>query len=364
MPKKFAKKYVVEDRTDGVLRFYFRKRGQPKVRLPGVPGSDEFNAEYYRALNGVMEQKATSGPRLSKRGTLRWICEQYFGSAEYKRLDPRTRKVRRSILESCWAELTKPGSDRIFEDMPLPAFSPKSVRVLRDRKAETPEAANSRVKALRQVFAWAVQPTVELAATNPARDVPYFKPSGAGFHSWTIDEVEKFEARHPIGSKARLAFGLLFYLAQRRSDIVVFGKQHVKNGWLRFTQFKGRQKNPINLELPIPRELVEIIDGTECGELTYLINDLGRAFTANGFGNKMREWCDQAGLPECTSHGLRKARAARMADRGASSHQIMAITGHQTLKEVDRYTKAANQKRLAKSATAIMDAPDDFAPEA
>jgi integrase len=357
MPRKFAKKYVIEDRTDGVLRFYFRKRGQPKVRLPGVPGSDEFNKAYYDALNGVIEP-APTGPSLAKRGTFRWVCEQYFGSAEYKRLDAKTRRVRRSILESCWLEPTKPEGSKLIGDMPNPAFTAKVVRVLRDRKAELPEAANGRVKAIRQVYGWAVLDNVELATVNPARDVPYFRSDGEGFHSWTPDEVEQYEKRHPIGTKARLAMALLYYLAQRKSDVVLFGKQHRRDGWLRFTQFKGRNRKPITLEMPIPQELAQIIDATECGELTFLVNELGRPFTANGFGNKFREWCDQADLPQCTSHGLRKARAARMADRGATGHQIMAITGHQTLKEVDRYTRAANQKRLAKSATAIMEGED------
>jgi integrase len=357
MPKKFSKKYIVEDRTDGVLRFYFRRRGQRKVRLYGMPGTDEFNAEYYRALNSA-EVPKTIGPKQALHGTLRWVCEEYFGSAEYKMLDTKTRTVRRSILEKCWAEPTKPNSDRTFEDMPLSAFTSKSVRVLRDRKAEYPEAANSRVKALRQVFSWAVDETVELAATNPARDVAYFPSKGEGFHSWTIEEVKKYETQHPVGTKARLAFGLLFYLAQRRSDIVRFGSHHRTGDLLTFTQFKGRNKSPITLQLPIPRDLATILDATPSGETTYLINDLGRPFTANGFGNKMRDWCNEAGLPECTSHGLRKARSARMADRGATGHQIMSITGHQTLKEVDRYTKAANQKRLAKSITALMDMPD------
>lgn len=359
MPKKFALKYVVEDRTDGVLRFYFRKRGQPKIRLHGMPGTDEFNAQYYRALNGELPADSPSGPRLAKRNTLRWLCEQYFSSAEYKLLDASTRKVRRNILESCWAEPIKPGSSKLFEDMPLSHVTSKAVRTLRDRKVETPEAANSRVKAIRQVFAWATTDGVDLAPGNPARDVPYFKSKGEGFHTWTLAEVERYEERHPIGTKARLAFGLLFYLAQRRSDIILMGRQHVRKGVLHFTQFKGRNRNPITLDLPIPHDLQVIIDATECGDMTFLVTEFGKPFSAKGFGNRMRKWCDQAGLPECTSHGLRKARASRMADRGATGHQIKAITGHQTLKEVDRYTRAAEQRRLAKSATALMDAPEE-----
>jgi integrase/recombinase XerD len=64
----------------------------------------------------------------------------------------------------------------------------------------------------------------------------------------------------------------------------------------------------------------------------------------------MREWCNRVGLPHCSAHGLRKAAAARLADYGATEHEIMAVTGHRTLKEVGRYTRAARQKVLTDSA--------------
>ena len=57
-----------------------------------------------------------------------------------------------------------------------------------------------------------------------------------------------------------------------------------------------------------------------------------------------------AGLPQCSAHGLRKAAAAKLAELGCTAHEIMAITGHESIQEVERYTKAAEQKRLAKSA--------------
>jgi integrase len=85
--------------------------------------------------------------------------------------------------------------------------------------------------------------------------------------------------------------------------------------------------------------------------MTFLISELGKPFSANGFGNRFRKWCNEAGLPsECTSHGLRKAGAARLAEAGASELEIGAITGHQTSKEIARDTKAASQKRMAKAA--------------
>jgi integrase len=79
--------------------------------------------------------------------------------------------------------------------------------------------------------------------------------------------------------------------------------------------------------------------------------------TEAGFGNWMRERCDEAGLPDCSSHGLRKAIARRMAEAGMSPHQIQAITGHTTLKEIERYTKAARQKLMAEMAMRGLDEP-------
>ena len=86
--------------------------------------------------------------------------------------------------------------------------------------------------------------------------------------------------------------------------------------------------------------------------MTFLLTELGAPFTAAGFGNWFRDRCNEAGLPHCSAHGLRKACATRLANAGCTSEQIKAITGHKTLSEVARYTKAADQERNAKQALA------------
>ena len=346
MPRKNSYKYVVEDKTDGVFRFYFRRKGQKKIRLPGHPGTDEFKAAYYAALNGTLTNEDI-GPKMASNGTFRWLSQQYFMSAEYKKLDSRTQRVRKGIIEHMWAEPIRPGSDKLFEDMPLHKMDPKAVRTLRDRKADLPEAANGRIKALRAIFTFATAKDVELALTNPARDVSYFRNQSDGFHSWTDAEVVKYETAHGIGTKARLAMALMLYTGQRRSDIVLFGRQHVSNDWLIFTQQKNRNRKPVRLELPIHPELAEIIAASPCGDLAFLVTEFNKPLTANGFGSWFRKRCDEAGLPHCSAHGLRKASATRLANSGATEHEIMSITGHTTSKEVTRYTKAANQKKLA-----------------
>jgi site-specific recombinase XerD len=123
------------------------------------------------------------------KGTLRWLCEQYFRSAEYKSLETRTQHVRRLILD---AACMRDG------DKPFALMEARHVRRRRDEKAEKPEAANAVVKALRQVFAFAIEN--DLAERNPAKDVPYLKSGSEGFHSWSIEEVRQFEERHAIGT--------------------------------------------------------------------------------------------------------------------------------------------------------------------
>ena len=167
--------------------------------------------------------------------------------------------------------------------------------------------------------------------------------------------MERYEKCHPIGSTARLALALLLYTGQRRSDIVLFGRQHLRGGWLHFTQQKNRNRRPITLELPMLPVLQQIIDASKTGDLTFLVNENRQPFTADGFGNKMRDWCDEAGLPHCTSHGLRKTGAAIAAENGATAHELMSIFGWLTLKEAERYTRAAEQKKIAARAMSMLE---------
>jgi integrase len=354
MPRRLPPGCVEDRDRHSNIRIYFREKNRPKVRLRGTPWSPDFMAAYDEAKSGA--------PKPLKRGisvgTWRWLCTKYLAEcADYRRLDPRTRHVRKLVLEATFEEPIAPGSPKFFRDMPLSKMSADAVEVLRDRKLEFPEAANGRVKAIRQVFKFGVRK--KFAPFNPARDVPYIRSGSTGYHTWSVEEVRQFEDRHPIGTKARLALALLVFTGQRRSDVVRFGRQHARGGKLTFTQYKGRNQKPKRLVLPILPALQSIIDASPCGELTFLINDLGRPFTDAGFGNKFRDWCDQAGLTHCSAHGVRKAGATIAANNGATSRQLMAIFGWDTIKQAELYTRAADQQRLAKDAMHLIDASDE-----
>ncbi|MBR1145632.1 tyrosine-type recombinase/integrase [Bradyrhizobium sp. AUGA SZCCT0431] len=65
-----------------------------------------------------------------------------------------------------------------------------------------------------------------------------------------------------------------------------------------------------------------------------------------------RRW-PRAGLPaRCTPHGLRKRCLTDLANDGKTIHQIQAISGHLTSKEVERYTRMADRARNARAAMA------------
>ena len=88
------------------------------------------------------------------------------------------------------------------------------------------------------------------------------------------------------------------------------------------------------------------------GVKTFLVTHFGKPYTAPGFGNWFREMCDVAGCIGVSAHGLRKACVRRVAEIGCSALQIAAITGLATLKEVSRYTSAADRKRMGREAIA------------
>ncbi len=226
------------------------------------------------------------------------------------------------------------------------------VRKIRDLKAETPEAANHRLKQISALYAWAIKS--DLATANPAEKVEKLSGRSDGFYTWSEEDVETFEAYWPIGSRPRLAMSMMLYLGVRRSDAIVIGKKHESRDghFVSFVQFKGRKKSGKLLTLPVLPVLRAILDASELGAESWLETAYSKPYTNAGFGNAFKDWCREAGLPQCTAHGLRKAGAVRAAEAGASEHELMAMFGWEDADMARVYTRKAAQKRLAQSGAA------------
>ncbi len=320
----------------GKVRRYFRRPGYKTIPLPGPPGSAEFMVAYQAALAGMTAPPIIGASR-TKPGTVNAAIVGYYQSVAFRSLAPGTQTMRRAILERFRAE---------HGDKRLSTLPQKFITHMLSRMG--PAAARNWLKTLRGLLAFAVAEGFRPDDPTHGIKVPPLKSDG--IHAWTEDEITTFEAHHAIGTKARLAFALLLDTAQRRGDVIRMGRQHVQNGAIHVRQNKTGEA----LVIPIYPSLQAVLDATPCGNMTFLITEQGKPFTAAGFGNWFRDLVRRAGLPErCSAHGLRKAAARRLADEGATTHQIAAITGHKSLSEVQRYTRSADQARMAREAVAL-----------
>jgi integrase len=179
----------------------------------------------------------------------------------------------------------------------------------------------------------------------------------------------RYEDRHPIGTKARLAFDLLLYTGVRRSDVVRLSPQMerwfgetspdgdtVEMQKLVFTETKGGSRIVKTHELPILSPLRQSIDATLTGHLVYLVTAFGKPHSAKAFGNWFKKRCREAGLEEVSAHGLRKLGAQRCAEAGATEHQLMALFGWTNPQQAAVYTKKANRAKLEAQAVALLQA--------
>lgn len=344
-------RYVFEDvDRHGNVRLYFWKRPGRKVRIHEQPGSKAFSERYHELIEG----DAAGVPAIAKvtAGTFGWLVQAYVKSVTAKALDPSTLRKRRLILEHCGREPIAPNRPEIFADFPVDRMTTKALRVLRDRKADVVEGANGRVRALRPLFKWAL--AQEHVRTNVARDLERIRKPSAGWTAWTVDDVAAFEKRHPVGTTARLALAILLFTGMRRSDCVQFGRQHIRDDWISKPQWKNRNVHPQRIEIPLMPALKEVIEASKTGDLAFLVTSFGQPFSIAGFGNWFRERCNEAGLFKLSAHGMRKAGATILAERGATTHQLMAVYGWRSLAEAEIYTRSAERKTLARSGMALM----------
>ncbi len=188
-----------------------------------------------------------------------------------------------------------------------------------------------------------------LIDSDPTLGVRPIPSRSEGIHAWTEAEIEAFQTAYKVGTRERLALALLIHTAQRRSDVVLMGWQHAQGESISIVQAKTGAR----LLLPLHPDLAAMLEHLSRDNMTFLVTAQDKPFTPAGFGNRFGQAIRSAGLPKgCSSHGLRKAAARRLAEAGCSEKEIAAMTGHQTLKEVARYTRAADQHRLASQAMA------------
>jgi integrase len=347
MRRKYLHSWIDDRHRKAKARYFFRRRGFRQVPLPGLPGSLEFERAYTAALANAQPMPKAEfeiGAKRIRAGSIDALALAYFASPKFLTLQPSTRSTYRGILETFTEE---------FGGHPVARLERKHIEAMLAKRVTKSAAANHWLRLMKQLMKLAVR--MGMRKDDPSVDIEPLRRKAIGFHTWTEDEIAQFEVRHPIGTKPRLALALMLYTAQRRSDVVTMGRQHMRAGVVHVQQ----QKTGTRVPIPVHPALQAVLDATPSKHLTFLTTAYGKPFTANGFGGWFRDRCDEAGLPHCAAHGLRKAACRRLAEAGCSSKVIAAISGHKSLREVERYVEAADQERMARAGIAAISTKRD-----
>ncbi len=322
----------------GQRRWRYRKGGFSR-ELGTSYGSIDFVQRYEAAMLEHRTGKTNGvGATKSIPGSVNDLVASWYQSPEWGGLADLTKKTYRGLVEPFRQK---------HGDKPVNRLERRHVMGFLAEKSETPSAANNLRKRLGQLLDHAI--ALDWIKANPARLTKAYKITGNGFHAWDEGEIAQFFKVHELGTVAHRAVTLMLYTGAARVDAVKLGPMNMKGGRLEYRRQKTAKTNGMLVSIPLHPDLADVL-ATCTLDRPFLATAYGKSRSPDGLGNLMRDWCDKAGLPECSAHGLRKACARRLAEAGATAHEIMAVTGHKTLAEVQRYTETALREGLADSA--------------
>ena len=259
--KPYPHLYRDKDRQ-GRDRWRLRVRGKKAVTVKGSYGSPEFAANYRAAL----EVDGARGA-VGELGTIAALAKSYLRSATFAALAAETQRSRRRLVENFAIK---------FGKLSVAGLKRENVKTIMERLADKPGEARNTLSMLRVLMALAIDEGTR--DDDPSAKIKRPKLSSTGWHTWDEDQIATFEARHPVGTMARLAFALAIHTGQRAADLVKMGRQHISNGKISVVQ----QKTNTPLWIPIHPELGELIAKMPIDNLTLIVSDTGQPYSSAG----------------------------------------------------------------------------------
>ena len=318
---------------NGRVYWYVRVGKGPRIPITEEYGTEVFLKAYSAAVSGG--RGSSPPPTRASRGTLRWAVDLWKRSSDWTATSPATRRQRDNIL----VRVLETAGDRALEEIDAAA-----IRAGREKRMATPAAANNFLKTMRAFFRWAREE--QLVAVNPAAEVKRLRVKTKGFAPWVMADIDAYRARWPLGTTQRLALEIFINTGLRRGDAALLGRQHVRDGIIQIRA--GKTDTP--LFIPVLPALQAAIDAGPIGEMSFLATKHRRPFAKESLGNEFREWCDAAGVSK-SAHGIRKLAATVVADNGASEQELQALFGWTSNQISGIYTREANRKRQALTAS-------------
>lgn len=331
--------YTHREVARGQTFWYYRRGHGPRIRLRGAFGSAEFMRSYRDADSG---NAAAAGGR-GDQGTFGQLWALYRASPAWDKLSPATKKQRDSLMR---VALERAGAQ------PLEVWNRKFILASIDARAHTPAQARNFFGTLRAVFKWAI--SREHVSVDPTVGISVARERGDGFHAWTPEELAKFEAHWPVGTRERLAFDIMLWTGLRRSDAVRVGPQHVINGSIVLDTAKTGTRVSVRILPPLARSIAASQQKSAPYSLhsenaAFVVTSSGKPFVREAFGNWFKDACKAAGVPG-NCHGLRKALTIRLSEAGATPAEMDALLGWSGEKMSSIYARKANRVTLAEKA--------------
>jgi len=339
-----------ERHRNGTPRWRVRVEGDKtrRIALPVGPEHKDFLNHYYAARAGEVYRPDT--PILVER-SLDWLAGRYLAHldqmVEGGLRSKDTLRQRRSVLTRLCDHRDEDGDRYGDFDMDAPAAA---FVALRDAWSSRPGAADNMIKTVRALYVWAMER--DEISHNPAAGIGAINTrKTGGAVPWTAADLEAFRKCHPKGSTPHLWLTLQAFTACRIGDAIWLGRdQEVKREGNLYLEWQPRKKGSAPVSIRILPPLFEATRAATVVGSAYLLGSRGKPYSsAESLRNQVRKWCDAAGLPEKSSHGIRKAMAELMAEAGATQHQIMSVMAHTEARTSEIYTAGVQRRALAES---------------
>ena len=345
--------YWVETLPSGALRHRVRQAGKNSVKttLPFGPEHPDFSQHYHAARFG---DPLPAPPKHVDR-SLDWLTARYL--AHLERLvkagmaDKMTHKQRKSLLIRMCDHKDAEGFRYGGNDLSAPT---SAFVTLRNDMMETPGAAQNMIKAVKAMYSFAMEEG--LTAANPATGIKSTFKGNGGAKPWSADDIKAFVKRHPKGTTAYAWLAVSLFVGCRRDDARKLGRaMETQIGGATYLQFQPGKKGSAPVVIPMLPQLTEAVRALKVEGPTYLLTEFGKPFASSAsIGGRIRDWCDSAGLPERSAHGVRKALGGLLAEFGIPTQAISAILAHTNIKTTQVYTAGASRRILSDTAMQAM----------
>lgn len=274
------------------------------------------------------ESVHSTAPLPPEQETISDVIDRYLLSPEWDSLAQTTRRNWKLIIERIRRRW---GNESVYRWSHPHRVS--DVVKWRNESASQPRKADHQITVLHHLLSWAR--LHGHVAINAAADIPrLYKNGGRAEIIWHDDEIDRFcrEASQPVADGMRLAA----LTGLRRADLVGLCWNEIEAVKISRVTLKSqpRRKRAIIPMTPALRVLLEELRTRvrKPGAETVLVNSVGDAWSADGFGHRFNAVRDRLDIRHTDGrkkhlHDVRGTYATRLVRYGLSDQEVADVLG-------------------------------------